>query len=436
MVGDIASPTTLTVWTPQAVTAAAIKRAAVSGRVPTRLIGEPNIHCVVALDQQQRRTLTWAGLAVLLVGFDGSVLVLGLPAISSEFHARTSDLSNLGSVLTFGTLGALPLATLADRFGRRRLIALGVAGFSVANVASSLVPSLAALAALRLIAVCFEALVAGVATALIVEEAPPARRGQAVSVLALLAGLGTGISVIAYPLIAPHWRWLFLASGVGVLLVPFIWRRLPEGRMWLGVQVTGSALRLLFTPPWRRRMVVIAGSAALLTVLLGPAGLLFTVYASAELHLSPAAISVLIVVSAVAAAVSYLAGGFLTDRFGRRWPAIILTSDTAVATSLSFGTGAVGFYAGNVLWSAFASARTPVFGAWTGELFPTRARATAEALGSVAGAIGSVVGLQAVGALSPSIGLAHAIELGGVVALAGALLLFLMPETKQAPLPD
>ena len=46
------------------------------------------------------------------------------------------------------------------------------------------------------------------------------------------------------------------------------------------------------------------------------------------------------------------------------------------------------------------------------------------------------MGLQAVGFLSPSIGLGHAIELGGVAALAGALLLFLMPETKQAPLPD
>ena len=391
---------------------------------------------MVALDLQQRRTLTWAGLAVLLVGFDGSVLVLALPAISSEFHARTADLSNLGSVLTLGTIGALPLATLADRFGRRRLIALGVAGFSVANFASSLAPSLAALAVLRLIAVCFEALVAGVATALIVEEAPPARRGQAVSVLALLAGLGTGISVIAYPVIAPHWRWLFMASGVGLLLVPAMWRRLPESRMWLGVQVSGSALRLLFAPPWRRRMVVIAASAALVTVLLGPASLLFTIYASEALRLSPAAISIMIIVSAAAAAVSYLAGGYLTDRFGRRWPAIILTSDTAIATSLSFGTGIVGFYAGNVLWSAFASARTPVFGAWTGELFPTRARATAELLSSVAGAVGGVVGLQAVGFLSPSIGLGHAIELGGVAALAGALLLFLMPETKQAPLPD
>jgi MFS family permease len=391
---------------------------------------------VVILDLQQRRTLTWAGLAVVLTAFDGSVLVLALPAIASDFHARTPALSNLGSVLAIGALGALPLAALADRFGRRRLIAIGVAGASVANFASGLAPSLEALALLRLVAVCFEVLVGGVATALIVEEAPPTRRGQAVSVLALLGAVGTGITVISYPLLAPHWRWLFLAGGVGAVLAPAIWLKLPEGRTWLNAGVGGSALRLLLQPAWRRRVVVIAAMTALLAVLFEPAGLLFTVYATDSLHLAPAAISVLIVVSAIAGGASYLAGGYLTDRYGRRGPAIVLTIAAVISTSLSFATATVGFYVGNVLWSAFASASTPAFGAWTAELFPTRARATAELTASVAGAIGSVVGLQAVGYLAQSAGLGRAIELGGVAAIAGALLLFLLPETKQAPLPD
>lgn len=394
------------------------------------------------LDPQQRRTLLWAGLAVVLTAFDGSVLVLALPAIAADFHARTPALSNLGSVLALGALGALPLATLADRFGRRRLIAVGVAGFSIANFLSGLATSLEALALLRLVAVCFEALVGGVATALIVEEAPPSRRGQAVSVLAVLAGLGTGITVIAYPLLAPHWRWLFLVGGLGVLAAPLIWIRLPEGRAWLGatgaagVRVSGSALLLLLQPPWRRRVLVIALMSALLAILLEPAGLLFTVYASEVLLLSPVAISALIFVSGVAGGVSYLAGGYLSDRFGRRGPAIVLTVATAVAASLSFATARVGFYVGNVLWSVFASASSPVFGAWTAELFPTRARATAEATTAVAAAVGSIVGLQAVGLIAPAIGLGHAIELGGVAAIAGAALLLLLPETKQAPLPD
>jgi predicted MFS family arabinose efflux permease len=391
---------------------------------------------VVELDALQRRTLIWAGLAVVLTAFDGSVLVLALPAIAGDFHARVPALSNLGSVLALGSIGALPLATLADRFGRRRLIAVGVAGFSVANFASAFAPSLEALALLRLVAVCFEVLVGGVATALIVEEAPPGRRGQAVSVLALLSGIGTGITVLAYPVVAPHWRYLFLAGGVGLLAAPLIWTRLPEGRVWQGVRLSGSALRLLIAPAWRRRLIVIAATTALLAVLLEPAGLLFTVFASQVLHLSPTAISELIVVSGVAGAASYIAGGFLSDRFGRRIPGTALTGATAVAASLSFATGTPGFVAGNVLWSSFASAATPVLGAWSAELFPTRARATAEALSSLAAAAGSVAGLQAVGLLSQSLSLGTALGLTGVIAFAGALLLLLLPETRGAPLPD
>jgi predicted MFS family arabinose efflux permease len=391
---------------------------------------------VIQIDPRQRATLVWAGAAVVLTAFDGSVLVLALPAIASDFHASTPALSDLGSILAIGALGALPLATLADRFGRRRLIAGGVAGFSIANFASAFAPSLADLALLRLIAVCFEVLVAGVATALVVEEAPRGRRGQAVSVLALLSGLGTGVTVIAYPIIAPHWRWLFLAGGIGVPVAPLIWWLLPEGRTWLGVRVTGSALRLLLQRPWRRRIIVLAGMTGLLAVLLEPAGLLFTLYATRALRMSPVAISTLIVVSGVAGATCYLAGGYLTDRFGRRGPAIALTIATAVATSLSFATGAVGFFVGNVLWSAFASAATPVFGAWSAELFPTRARATAEAASAVASSAGSIAGLQFVAAVSASTGLGGAIKLGGIAAVAGALLLFLLPETKQQPLPE
>lgn len=389
-----------------------------------------------SLEWRQRRTLVWAGLAVVLTAFDGSVLVLALPAISRDFNAGTPALSDLGSVLALGSLGALPLSTLADRFGRRRLIAVGVAGFSLANFASGFAPSLAALAVLRLVAVCFEILVGSVATALIVEEAPVSRRGQAVSVLALLSGLGAGITVVAYPLLAAHWRWLFLAGGVGLLVAPLIWVRLPEGSTWLRVPVTASALRLLFHAPWRRRILGFAAVTALLSVLVEPAGLFYTVFASTSLHLSPAGISTLIVVSGAAGAAAYLAGGLLTDRFGRRGTAIVLTLATAVATSLSFATATTGFLVGNILWSVFASASTPVYGAWSAELFPTRARATAEATTAVAAAAGSIAGLQLVGVFAQQAGLGRSIAWSGLAAVGGALLLFALPETKQAPLPE
>src|SRR5439155_19947775 len=124
------------------------------------------IRCVIQLERRQRVTLIWAGLAVVLSGFEGSILILALPAIARDFHAGTTALSGLGSVLALGTLGALPLATLADRFGRRRLIAIGVAGFSLVNFGSAFGPSLADMAFLKLFALCFEVLVLAVGTAL------------------------------------------------------------------------------------------------------------------------------------------------------------------------------------------------------------------------------------------------------------------------------
>jgi uncharacterized membrane protein YccC len=77
-----------------------------------------------------------------------------------------------------------------------------------------------------------------------------------------------------------------------------------------------------------------------------------------------------------------------------------------------------------------------VFGAWSGELFPTRARATAESLGGVAGAVGAIAGLQLVGLLSQGMGLGRALEVAAAVALAGAGLILLLPETKGAALPE
>lgn len=381
-------------------------------------------------------TLVWAGLAVFLSGYQGGILILALPAIASELHASTLDISGLGSVLQVGTLGAIPLAVLADRYGRRRLIAAGVAGFSVANFLSGLAPSLADLAFLKLFAVCFEVLVASVATALFVEEAPSERRGVALAALALIGVAGFAVTVIAYPLVAPHWRWLYLAGGAGLLAVPPIWFLLPEGRTWQAVRVTQSALRVLLQAPWRRRLLVLAAMTALLNVLLTPAGLLYTIYASEVLHWTPLLISILIVIAGITGGIAYLAGGYLTDRLGRRAPAIALTVATAAVTSFSFASGSIGFFAGNILWSIFASAASPVFGAWSGEMFPTRARATAEATTNLAVAIGGIVGLQAVGRLASSVGLGGAIELGGVVAVGGALLLFLLPETRQQPLPE
>jgi predicted MFS family arabinose efflux permease len=379
------------------------------------------------------RPLALAGLASLLVSFDSAVLVLALPAIAADFRAPVAELSGLGSALSLGTIAALPIAMQADRVGRRRLLVLAVAGFSLANLLSAAAPSVVWLAASRVVAVCFETVAGVVATALVIEEVAPDQRGLAVAAITVAAGAGAGLTTVLYPLVAPHWRVLYLAGGGGLAGAVVLALLLRESRAWAAsaaAEPPRLPLRVLLEPAWRGRLAVVAGWSALGAVLYGPAGVLAALYGSRALGLGPTAISAVMVVSGIASIPAFLAGGRLSDRWGRRRLGAGLGLLTAIATAATFAGGQPAYWAGNVAWSVLASAGVPVLGAWYGELFPTRARATSESVGSVAGALGGAAGFQLVALLQPRVGLGPSLVVAAAGAAASALLLLLLPETR------
>src|SRR3954464_14735244 len=69
-------------------------------------------------------------LSVLLVSVDNTIVNVALPTLGRELSASTSDLQWVvdGYTLAFAAL-LLPLGALGDRFGRRRVLQLGMAGF-------------------------------------------------------------------------------------------------------------------------------------------------------------------------------------------------------------------------------------------------------------------------------------------------------------------
>jgi predicted MFS family arabinose efflux permease len=383
------------------------------------------------------RPVALAGLASLLVSFDSAVLVLALPAIAADFHTPIAELSRLGSALSLGTIAALPIAMQADRLGRRRLLVTAVAAFSLANLFSAASPSVAWLAASRVVAVCFETVAGGVATALVIEEVAPDQRGLAVAAITVAAGAGAGLTTVLYPLVAPHWRVLYLAGGGGLAGAAVLAVLLRESRAWTASAAAGPPrlpLRVLLERPWRARLAVVAAWSALGALLYEPAGLLSALFGSRVLGLGPTAISAVMVVSGIVSVPAFVVGGRLSDRWGRRRLGAVLGLLTAVSAAAAFAGGRAAYWAGNVLWSVLASAGVPVLGAWYGELFPTRARATSESVGSVAGALGGAAGFQLVALLQPVVGLGPSVIATAVGALASALLLLLLPETRGEPL--
>jgi MFS family permease len=284
------------------------------------------------------------------------------------------------------------------------------------------------------VAVCFETVAGAVATALVVEEVAPDQRGLAVAAITVAAGAGTGLTTVLYPLVAPHWRVLYVAGGSGLAGAAVLAALLRESRAWTASATSAGSLRLplrlLLEPPWRGRLVVVAVWAALGALLYVPAGLLSALYGSRVLGLSPTVISAVTLVSGIASVPAFLLGGRLSDRWGRRRLGAALGLLTAISTAAAFSGGRAAYWTGNVLWSVLASAGVPVLGAWYGELFPTRARATSESVGSVAGALGGAAGFQLVALLQPRLGLGPSLAATAAGAVVSALLLLLLPETR------
>ena len=382
------------------------------------------------------RLLLLAGFAAFLGEFDSATLPLALPAISAEFRAPVSSLSNLGSLLLLGALLALPMAVLADRRGRRHLVAIGVLGFSLADLASAFATGIPMLAACRFVAVAFEALVATLAPVLAVEEVPDQHRALGVAGLTFLAAAGGGLTTIVYPFLAPHWRLLYLAGGVGVPASALIWWALPETRTWIASRHTERPLRVLLQPPWRGRMILLAAFTLLAVVFYEPSFFYGVLYASRTLHLAPAPISAILVVSGWVGAAGFLAGGWLSDRYGRRRLGVAFLVASAVLSGLAYAGSLPAFAIGYVLGPLAGGLAGPMTAAWFSELFPTRARATSQSLALGAGTIGGVIGLQAVAAVAPAVGLGPALLGCALGLVAGALLLLRFPETRGQPLPD
>jgi MFS family permease len=147
-------------------------------------------------------------------------------------------------------------------------------------------------------------------------------------------------------------------------------------------------------------------------------------------------LSAVIVVSGALSLPAFPIGARLSDRWGRRLLAPGLLLATAAFGALTFVGTTQAYWVGNVVWSVLASASAPVVAAWYGELFPTRARATSETVSAVAGAVGGALGLQLVGHLTGAAGFGPSLMVGAVLAGGGALLLLLLPETRNEPLPQ
>lgn len=153
-----------------------------------------------------------------------------LPAIAKALGSASTSLTVFA--LAFG-IGQLPMGSLADRFGRRQVLLVGLAGYAVAALAGALAVSTFMLTAARAMQGFSMAAILVCARAA-VRDLHPARDGPHVMARGLT---GLGVVALVLPIlgafIAQHvgWRWVLVGMSLYALVLwVMCWRGFAETR--------------------------------------------------------------------------------------------------------------------------------------------------------------------------------------------------------------
>jgi len=175
-----------------------------------------------AVGRHAAAVLTVTSAVVFMVFLDATIVNVAFETISRDLHTGASRLAWVLNAYSLAFAAMLiPAGRLADRYGRKRVFLLGVAGFTAFSALCGLASDPSVLIAGRALQGLFAALVVPTALALLLQEMPPARRPVAVATQAAMGaaaaavGPTTGALLIEYG----NWRWVFLVNvPIGVLV--------------------------------------------------------------------------------------------------------------------------------------------------------------------------------------------------------------------------
>lgn len=283
--------------------------------------------------------LTVGWLTLFIIGTDLFVVSPLLPLISQRFSITPSTAGWMVAAFSIMyAIGAPWLGSIADRIGKRKMIVIGLLGFTVGNALTSLAISFPLLVASRMVAGLSAAAVTPSIYAITGDVAPEERRGGWLAIvgsgllMALWAGapVGTLVSQVA------GWKVVFmglaiLSLGLGIL----------NQRVWTEHKPMHS-VALKNTTQSRGSLGAILTDVSVMTLWgISVYGLYTYLGTGLRLddHFSSALIATALIIYGIGATIGSLSGG----RFADRWGASRLSTISLVGLAILLGAAALLF---------------------------------------------------------------------------------------------
>ena len=185
--------------------------------------------------------------ALFMAALDNLVVTFALPTLQEQFDTSVQRLEWTVNAytLSFAVL-LLTGAALGDRFGRRRVLGVGITIFTLASVVCALAPSAETLIAARAVQGMGGAIIMPLTLTILSAAFPAQQKGLAVGVWSAIAGIAIALGpVVGGALVSGiSWQWIFwLNVPIGAVTLVLALTRLEESHgPYDRIDTVGAAL--------------------------------------------------------------------------------------------------------------------------------------------------------------------------------------------------
>ena len=372
------------------------------------------------------RTIGWVIVLALLDGYDIGVTGAALPAMMADLKIDATTGGGIASASLIGmAFGSALFGMMADKFGRKISVTLAVATFSLLTAAAGFVRNPIAFGALRFFAGLGLGGLLPILIAMATEYAPVKYRARIIS----LAGCGYAVGGIAVALVGKGliesygWQAIFFVAGAPVVLVPLLFKSIPESLSLLVKQRRDPELREMINriaPDYPLRVgqefllpheeevkaapiaQVFQDGRALSTLMFWVANFasLFMLYGlntwltklMVTLGYSLGSALTFVIAYNLGAVLGAIGGGWLFDRQHPKWVLFSFYALSPVSlVAMGFGVAPGSTFLIVCALGAFTLGTQILTNAYGGMFYPAAIRSTAVGLNFSAGRVGSII---------------------------------------------
>jgi MFS transporter, AAHS family, 3-hydroxyphenylpropionic acid transporter len=335
-------------------------------------------------------------LVAMLEGYDIQAFGVAAKRLIADFgltSATQQSLVSSGAMIGL-TIGAVIGGVLADRFGRKPVLIVSTVVFGLGSVFTAFAFDYHSLLAMRLLTgLGFGGALPNL-IAIATEVAKPGKRAATVTMVFCGMPAGGAIVSLMAPMVLQSFSWhaIFILGGVAPLIVALALFTLPETRPTATGAPKANLLKVLFGEGralsslmlWLTFFMTLVVLYLMLNWL--PTLVIDKGYTEAEGQAAAFWFNIMSVAGA-------LITGFIADRFGFRWPLLVMYLSVAVVlfflakttslTSVLVLTGLAGFTVLGANYAMYAAA--PAY-------YPPSARAAGAGAAVAVGRLGSIIG--------------------------------------------